>query len=379
MCSCAATICPRGGRTRESFASSRPVSGSGSIFSRRGSAWREDPRRCDRLHFVSDRAPSVHRRATSRSCTRAAPISQPCPQTLRAAWPVLVPGMHRLHFDEGRVTLTLVFADVSVGLAATAARRGCVLPRWLRAGAQSGHVVGANVKALARLAKPGATLATWSVARAVRDALVAAGFAVDKRPGLRRQARHAGRSISRRAGRCIADAHFRGRHCRTATGASSSAPASPVPPSRRGLPHAAGTSTSSSARAAPAAAASGLRAGVFQPHVSRDDCLLSRLTRAGFLYAQAQWPATLDPRTAAPWQRCGVLQLADGADNEARVADTAALLAYPRDYAQYVTRDAASALAGRAVAIGRLVVSARGLGTAARDRAASTRRGAGHA
>lgn len=37
--------------------------------------------------------------------------------------------------------------------------------------------------ALARLAGPGATLATWSVAGAVRRALANAGFAVDKRPG----------------------------------------------------------------------------------------------------------------------------------------------------------------------------------------------------
>lgn len=38
-------------------------------------------------------------------------------------------------------------------------------------------------RALARLAKPGATLATWSVAGSVRRALSEAGFMVKKRPG----------------------------------------------------------------------------------------------------------------------------------------------------------------------------------------------------
>jgi tRNA 5-methylaminomethyl-2-thiouridine biosynthesis bifunctional protein len=36
---------------------------------------------------------------------------------------------------------------------------------------------------LARLAKPDATLATWSVAGSVRQALGEAGFVVEKRPG----------------------------------------------------------------------------------------------------------------------------------------------------------------------------------------------------
>jgi tRNA 5-methylaminomethyl-2-thiouridine biosynthesis bifunctional protein len=99
-------------------------------------------------------------------------------------------------------------------------------------------------------------------------------------------------------------------------------------------------------------AASALRAGVFQPHVSRDDNLLSRFTRAGFLYALRAWAGALDAAAIPPWQRCGVLQLADGGENEARVADTAVALAYPVDYALHATRADASALAGCRAAIG---------------------------
>jgi tRNA 5-methylaminomethyl-2-thiouridine biosynthesis bifunctional protein len=103
---------------------------------------------------------------------------------------------------------------------------------------------------------------------------------------------------------------------------------------------------------APSGAASGLRAGVFQPHVSRDDNLLSRFTRAGFLYALRAWAGALDAAATPPWQPCGVLQLADGVENETRVADTAVALAHPVDYALHVTRAEAAALAGRATAIG---------------------------
>jgi tRNA 5-methylaminomethyl-2-thiouridine biosynthesis bifunctional protein len=43
------------------------------------------------------------------------------------------------------------------------------------------------MKALARLARPGATLATYSTARSVRDALAAVGFASELRPGFGRK------------------------------------------------------------------------------------------------------------------------------------------------------------------------------------------------
>jgi tRNA 5-methylaminomethyl-2-thiouridine biosynthesis bifunctional protein len=102
----------------------------------------------------------------------------------------------------------------------------------------------------------------------------------------------------------------------------------------------------------PSAAASGLRAGVFQPHISRDDNLLSRFTRAGFLYTLRSWAGAIEVTTTPPWRQCGVLQLADGAENEARVADTAIALAHPIDYALRVTRADASALAGQDVSIG---------------------------
>ncbi len=311
-------------------------------------AWRQDPRRSESLHFVS-----VERHPFSVTDLALAHAHYPdfarLSADLRAAWPMLVPGTHRLHFDDARVVLTLAFADVAAALPQFVVDADAFFLDGFAPERNPDMWSARTMKALARMAKPGATLATWCVARAVRDALTAAGFSTDKRPGF-------GAKRDMLVGRYAP---------RWPT-----LPVRPSPPSwpvRRAVIIGAGLAGAAVAsrlaargwdieiveRArTPAAATSGLRAGVYQPHVSRDDCLLSRLTRAGFLYAQRQWPASVDPNAGAPWQHCGVLQLADGAANEARVADTAAQHAYPRDFAHYVTRAAADAIAGRAVAVG---------------------------
>src|SRR5204863_3594455 len=82
----------------------------------------------------------------------------------------------------GDVVLTLFFADIAImrelRLAADAIYLDGFAPAknpdmWT-------HQV---MRSLSRLAAPQATLATWSVAAPVREALQATGFAVEKRPG----------------------------------------------------------------------------------------------------------------------------------------------------------------------------------------------------
>src|SRR5438445_13136734 len=95
---------------------------------------------------------------------------------------MLVPGAHRLELDAGRVVLTLVVSDLK-------------LLRELRLAADAIYLAGfsparnpdmwshALLRAVSRLAGPGATAATWSVAAPVRAALESAGFAVEKSAG----------------------------------------------------------------------------------------------------------------------------------------------------------------------------------------------------
>jgi len=309
-------------------------------------AWRDDPRRCARLHFVSiERWPFAQADLTTLHALY--PEFAALSSQLLAAWPPLVPGMHRLHFDDEKVTLTLVFDE------AIEAARG--LSVAADAFYLDGFAPDRNpamwsaplLKTLARLAAPGATVATYSAAGAVRDALVAAGFVVEKRSGFgRKRDMLAGRDAPRWPVRRRVPPSWPERHAIVVgAGVSGAALASRL--AVRGWRIDLVESGS-----APSGAASGLRAGVFQPHVSRDDNLLSRFTRAGFLYALRAWAGALDAAATPPWQPCGVLQLADGVENETRVADTAVALAHPVDYALHVTRAEAAALAGRATAIG---------------------------
>lgn len=102
---------------------------------------------------------------------------------LRAHWPRALPGLHVIRFDDVEATLTLCF-----GAAETMVRR-------LRVAADAffldGFAPSRNpamwephlMRALARVARPGASLATWTASGSVREALSAAGFAVERVAG----------------------------------------------------------------------------------------------------------------------------------------------------------------------------------------------------
>jgi tRNA 5-methylaminomethyl-2-thiouridine biosynthesis bifunctional protein len=103
---------------------------------------------------------------------------------------------------------------------------------------------------------------------------------------------------------------------------------------------------------APAMEASAIPAGVFHPHVSRDDSQLSRLTRSGFLYAVGRWHALEAAGTRLPWAQCGVLQMAKDAREESRMAATVRALGFPDAYVDYLPRATAGQHAGRDVRAG---------------------------
>ena len=299
-------------------------------------AWREDPRRCGRLHFVSvERHPfsledlrELHGRHPELSAEAG---------ELHAKWPVLVPGTHRLEFDAGRVVLTLHFADVKV-------------LRELHFAADAIYLDGFSpvknpemwtpqtLRNVSRLAARGATLATWSVAAEVRQALDRTGFAVEKRA----RSGNEGEMLS-------------GRHA---------AGAAPVPiTERRAAVVGAGLAGAAicerlcargwevdlyERRAGAAEEASGNHAGTFHPIATPDDSVFARITRAASLYSMLRW-RELD---GVRWDPCGVLQLARDERETASQARAAEL--FPREYVEHVTRVEAAAHAGVPVADGGL-------------------------
>ncbi|HEY4637314.1 MAG TPA: tRNA (5-methylaminomethyl-2-thiouridine)(34)-methyltransferase MnmD, partial [Burkholderiales bacterium] len=86
--------------------------GLGLAFLATWQAWREDPARPARLHFVSVER---HPFSTQDLAVLHAPHAEfaPLAEELRSAWPLLVPGMHRLEFESGRLVLTLAFGDAA--------------------------------------------------------------------------------------------------------------------------------------------------------------------------------------------------------------------------------------------------------------------------
>jgi tRNA 5-methylaminomethyl-2-thiouridine biosynthesis bifunctional protein len=331
--------------------------GMGVNFLATWAAWREASERCERLHFVS-----VEKHPFSRDDLRAAldavvaHASHPRSASLAKlahelvdAWPMLVPGTHRLEFEGGRVTLTLAFGDALD-----------VLPKmWLRADAiyLDGFAPARNpdlwspaiFKALARVAGDGATFATWSSAGEVKRALEQNGFEYRKTAGFGGKwamlvGRFAPRWRVRRYEPPLPLAMAERYAVVIGAGLAGSALVERL--AARGW-----RVTLVERHAAPAFEASGNPAGVFHPLISRDDSSASRITRAGFLYALQRW-AALDASGHSPVRsHAGLLHLAADEESQA-VARALASFGYPDEFVRGVDRVEAESIAGVALAQG---------------------------
>lgn len=149
-------------------------------------AWQGDPSRCDVLEFISfEKHPFAVEDLTT--AHTGWPEFAQLASLLHRIWPRLEAGEHRLEFEGGRVILRLVFGDAAEVLPVFDARVYAQIDAIYLDGfspARNPELWSpALCTDLARLAAPGATLATWSVAGHVRRALGTAGFAVERRPG----------------------------------------------------------------------------------------------------------------------------------------------------------------------------------------------------
>lgn len=267
-------------------------------------AWRSAPRRPERLHFSSLEGWPVSAGDILRSAA-AFPELAELASELAGQWRGLLPGVHRLVFEGGRVQLTL-----HIGLAQD------ILPA-LDASVDSVFLDGFDpevnpdmwsaplMKAVARLCHPGTRLATWSVAHAVRDNLVNAGFEVAKAPGLPPKhhclrARYAPRWPVRAATRQPQAAHDAARTA-VVVGGGLAGSAVAYSLALRGW-----DVTVLDRAEQPASGASALPAGMVAPHVSPDDAPLSRLSRAGVRLTLQRAESLL--KAGTDWSQTGVLE-----------------------------------------------------------------------
>ncbi len=168
-------------RGRDRFVVLETGFGLGNNFLATWAAWRADPGRCRRLHFISIESTPPTR--TTLAATTRDPSLRPLADALEERWPPHTWNLHRLDFDDGAVELLLAFGDVAEWLPQ--------LQTSVDAFFLDGFAPARNpamwderlFKAMARLAAPEASVSTWTAARAVRDGLRGAGFDVALAPG----------------------------------------------------------------------------------------------------------------------------------------------------------------------------------------------------
>ncbi|MFZ5547140.1 MAG: FAD-dependent 5-carboxymethylaminomethyl-2-thiouridine(34) oxidoreductase MnmC [Pseudomonadota bacterium] len=324
---------------RERFVVLETGFGLGNNFLATWAAWRDDAARPRRLVFVSiEKHPPA---AADMARAHALSPEPALAAQLVDAWPPLAPGLHTIEFEHGAVTLLLALGDLASWLPELQLQADAIYLDGFAPARNAPMWDAQALRALARLAAPGATAATWSAARAVRDALAGAGFHARRAPGF------AGK---REMTVAEADAH--------ATERRHGAPAGrrPPPRARHALIVGAGLAGASAARALarqglqvtvldaadrPASAASGNPAGLFHGVVHAHDGAHAQLLRAAALRAAQVYQPLVDGG-AVPGRVAGLLRGAADLDESALRALANQV---PAGYATALSRDEAMALA----------------------------------
>lgn len=335
---------PLAWRKREQFVVLETGFGLGLNFLATWQAWRNDPQRCARLHFVSvEKHPCARDRFADmqRQCLGEAPELLPLGDALQAQWPILTPGMHRLFFDDERVTLTLMFGDAATQMRKLSLQADALYLDGFAPTKNAELWEPHFLKVVTRLCKPGATLATWTVAAPVRDALRPLRWELIKAPGFGTK-----RDMLRGRLHGYTPTTTPEKHA-VVIGAGIAGAAIAERLAVRGwriellerLPDIAG-------------GASGNPVGLLHPMLAKDDNLAARLSRAGYFHA-LRLLAQLDTEVLdLRWQQCGILQLARDAEQEAAQRDTIDALQFPEDYASFVDSAQAARASGHTVSAG---------------------------
>jgi tRNA 5-methylaminomethyl-2-thiouridine biosynthesis bifunctional protein len=246
-------------------------------------AWRNDPLRPRLLHYVAlSRAPAL----VADLLAGAAPFPElrVLAEELTSQWSGLLPGFHRFTLNGGQVLLTLCVGDLTPMLREQqfAADSVYLDPEPPAHGAMSMWNVW-TVKALARCCRRGTTLATTASALDLRSDLTQCGFEMEMNtpdplmgpPGGPLRGQFNPRWTVKNTRTTLIHRPAAVGTC-AVIGAGLAGASVAAALARRGW-----QVQVLDQGDAPAAGASGLPVGLVVPHVSGDDCVLSRLSRSG--------------------------------------------------------------------------------------------------
>jgi tRNA 5-methylaminomethyl-2-thiouridine biosynthesis bifunctional protein len=352
---------PLAWRDRRSFTILETGFGLGLNFLATWEAFRSVPGHCRALHFLSvEKHPFrsadlalLHDRLLAEAGGPERAALGALAARLRSVWPELTPGFHRIEFTDPadgvdrRVTLTLAFGDAIACLPQFVAEPDAVFLDGFAPAKNPELWSPALLREIALLGRPGTTVATWSVATAVREGLAGAGFACEKRPGIgHKREILAGRLEGPAEGRpapAIADSTADPEVIVVGAGLAGCLIGEAL--ARRGR-----RVLLLERQAEAASETSGNLTAVMLPMLSLDDNRASRLNRACYLHALRtirEWRAH---GSAIAGETCGVLQVGRDAAHESKQRDILARCGFPPAYVRHVDRQEASRLAGVDVA-----------------------------
>lgn len=164
--------------------------GTGLNFLLTWQAWRELPEPRPRLHYLSfEKFPLTHE-DLDRALQQWPELGNLTAQ-LQRHYPGLLPGQHRLLFEDGAVVLDLWWEEVQHALKQLASAQRPVVDAWYLDGfapARNESMWHREVlHSAAHLCRENATFSTFTAAGQVRRELNAAGFEVEKAPGFGRK------------------------------------------------------------------------------------------------------------------------------------------------------------------------------------------------
>ena len=258
--------------------------------------WRDDPQRPQRLHCVciTDAPPSLGEilGASPDNAQRQALACE-----LEPHWRGLLPGFHRINLDGGRFILTLCVGDTTAMLREQQfLADAVVLPDEV--GASPLWDIWA-IKALARCCRRGTSLTLAAGAPVSASDLRQCGFETSQPEVPQHWLFNPRWALKNTRNSPLTEAPQVGRCAIIGAGLAGASVAAAL--AQRGW-----QVQVFDEGAAPASGASGLPVGLVVPHVSADDCALSRLSRAGVRLMLQQARSLL--QKGQDWDATGVLE-----------------------------------------------------------------------
>jgi len=340
-------------KTTASFTIAETGFGTGLNFLAAWQLFNEQAQDTARLHFISVEKYPI----TPDDLTRALAL---CPELnafseqLIAQYPNSVPGFHRLSFDNGRVSLTLMLSDATECYSQLDAEVDAWVIDGFSPAKNPDMWSPALFQQVARLSKPGTTFATFTAAGIVKRGLRGVGVQVRRTDGFGPKwdmlsGTFSGTDEAEQSSSTPSPAWFRLPHKHTGDktamviGAGIAGCSTAYSLAIRGW-----TVTLVDKHPGIAAEGSGNRQGALYAKLPVEPIPASRFHLSGFLYSSNFLNQNLAGRTDI-WSPCGLLQLAASDKEQAKQQKLAESGNYPESVVRFAEQSEASALAGTPV------------------------------